>query len=210
MSQEPKIAASLGYRRPVDIPEDWIRETWAAQLTSADVIEASIVLYVVTDGHDLSKVEMAYLPPNGAELAYEVLRRVGEERLDQANGLHRLAIFQRVRDAPLGGLAAMLRHELRHAEQFHAFGPGLFELNGHLRAALGVGTRAAEREQYEVVPLEYDANRVAAAYAHANHGDELEGSSHSRGWWMSSDLVDKVGGEPALNKRREFREAKSR
>lgn len=167
-------SALARYRRPVEIPESWIRETWPAQLAIADVIEASTVLYVATGEHDLGNVEMAYLPPNGYELAYEVLRRVGEERLHDANGLHRLAVFQRVRDAPLGGLAAMLRHELRHAEQFNAYGPGLFELNGHLRAALGVGARAAEREHYEAMPLEYDANCVAAAYAREQHAGDLE------------------------------------
>lgn len=162
------------YGRRVEMPEAWLRQTWRAQLEAADVIEASTVLYVVTGDHDLGNVEMAYLPPNGYELSYEVLRRVGEERLHEGNGLHRLAVFERVRDAPLGGLAAMFRHELRHAEQFHVYGPGLFELNGHLRAALGVGTRAAECERYVAMPLEYDANRVAAAYAREQHVDCLE------------------------------------
>lgn len=158
----------------MQLDEHWIRETWARQLTDADVIEASTVVFVVTGDHDLDNVEMAYLPPNGHDLPYEVLRRVGDVRLHDYNGLHRFAIFQTVRDGSLGGFAAMLRHELRHAEQFHRYGPGLFELDGHLRAALDVHTRAAERDRYEAIPAEYDANRVAAAYARHHHHDELE------------------------------------
>ena len=101
-----------------------------------------------------------------------MLGDVGEQLLCEAAGLHRFGLYQVVADGPLGGFAAMLRHELRHAEQFHDFGPGLFELDGHLRAALGVDGLTAERDEYEAIPLEYDANRAAAAYAATQHGDE--------------------------------------
>jgi hypothetical protein len=158
----------------VELSQGWIEATWTGQLAVADVIEASTLLYVVAGDHDLDNVEMGYLPPNGYELRYDLLHRVGEERLHEDHGLHRFAIFQAVRDGPLGGFAAMLRHELRHAEQFHRYGPGLFELDGHLREALDVHARAAERERYESLPTEYDANKTAAEYARDHHADELE------------------------------------
>jgi hypothetical protein len=53
------------------------------------------------------------------------------------------------------------------------FGPGLFELNGDLRAALDVDSRAAERDLCESIPTEYDANRTAARYAREHHAGEL-------------------------------------
>jgi len=158
----------------VELDEQWIRETWAAQLADADLVEESTVLFVVSDEHDLDNVEMAYLPPNGHHLPYEVLRRVGEGRLHEYSGLHRFASFQTVRNGALTGFAAMLRHELRHAEQFHRYGSGLFELDGHLRAALDVHTRAAERDRYETVPIEYDANRVAASYVSDHHPEDQD------------------------------------
>jgi len=143
-------------------------------LATATIADATTVLFVVDGEHDLARVEAAYLPPNGYDLPYEVLRGVGEERLHQADGVHRFALFRTVADGPLGGFAAMLRHELRHAEQFREYGPGLFELDGHLRAALGLGRIAAERDAYESIPTEYDANRnAAAAHAHEPWADEL-------------------------------------
>jgi hypothetical protein len=157
----------------VELAEQWIRDSCGALLGDVDGIEASTVLYVVSGEHDLDNVETAYFPPNGHDLRYEVLRRVGSERLHEDDGLHRIALFKLVRDAPLGGLAAMLRHELRHAEQFHSYGAGLFELDGHLRAALDVHTRAAERELYESIPTEYDSNCVAARCAREHHAGEL-------------------------------------
>jgi hypothetical protein len=158
----------------MELSEECVREMWAAQLAVADVIEASTVLYVVTGAHDLDNVEMAYFPPNGHGLGYAVLHAVGEARLHEDDLLHRIALFQTVRDGPLGGFAAMLRHELRHAEQFHRYGPGLFELNGHLRVALGVHSRAGERALYDSMPAECDANKTAAQYAHEQFAEELE------------------------------------
>jgi hypothetical protein len=157
----------------LELPEQWIGETWTALAVSANVIEPSTVLFVVTGAHDLDNVETAYLPPNAHQPDYEALRRVGEQRLQEYNGLHRVALFKVVRDGDPAGFASMLRHELRHAEQFHRYGPGLFELNGHLRAALGVGTRADEMGLYESIPTEYDANKIAAAYAHEHYAGAL-------------------------------------
>jgi hypothetical protein len=157
----------------VDLERQWISDTWTQLLADAGLNEATTILFVVSGEHDLVRVETAYLSPNGYELSYEVLRAVGEQRLHEVNGLHRFAVFQMVAEGPLPGFAAMLRHELRHAEQLHEFGHGLFELDGHLRAALGVGRVAAEREQYEAIPIEYDANRIAAGYVRAHHGDAL-------------------------------------
>jgi hypothetical protein len=163
----------LDYRQGVELERQWISDTWSQLLGEGALNQATTVLFVVSGEHNLSRAEAAYLSPNGYELSYEVLRAVGEQRLHDVNGLHRFALFQGVADGPLHGFVAMLRHELRHAEQFHEFGPGLFELDGHLRAALGVGLIAAERERYESIPIEYDANRVAAAYVRAQDGDAL-------------------------------------
>ena len=156
------VTFSHRYRPRIELNAQWINETWAEILAGVAVSEVATVIFVVSGEHDLARVEAAYLPPNGYDLPYAVLRAVGEERLHEMNGLHRFALYQAVADGPLAGFAAMLRHELRHAEQFHEFGPGLFELEGHLRAALGVGRVPAEREQYESIPIEYDANRAAA------------------------------------------------
>jgi hypothetical protein len=157
----------------VELTRQWITDIWADLLAEAELADAATVLFVVTGEHDLESVEAAYLSPNGYALGYAVLRAVGEQRLHEATGLHRLALFQTVADGALGGFAAMLRHELCHGEQFGEFGPGLFELNGHLRAALGVGTDVAGREDYEAIPLEYDANRAAAAYVHPRPAGEV-------------------------------------
>jgi hypothetical protein len=158
----------------VELSDEWVAETWGELLATVDAsLAAAAILYVVRGEHDLTNVEAAYYAPNAQGLQYQVLRSVGEQQLHEANGLHRFALFQMVADGPLAGFAAMLRHELRHAEQFHEFGPGLFELDGHLRAALGVRGLAAEREEYEAIPLEYDANRAAAAYA-ATRAEERE------------------------------------
>jgi hypothetical protein len=156
----------------MQLAADWISATWAELLADGALPETSTVLYVVTGEHDLAHVEAAYLPPNAHDVRYHVLEGVGSQLHDDA-GLHRFALFQAVADGPLGGFAGMLRHELRHGEQHHEYGLALFELDGHLRHALGVHDGAADARVYRTIPVETDANRAAARFVRAHFADEL-------------------------------------
>jgi hypothetical protein len=147
----------------MELARAWIEETWAALLARSTLEAETPVLFVADAEHDLDFVEAAYLPPTGFANDYRIFAYVANE-LAAAQGLHRFALFSQVADGPTQGFAAMLCHELRHGEQDREWGGGLWELDGHLRAALDLHGPDGDRAAYLALPTEYDANAAAAAF----------------------------------------------
>lgn len=126
--------------------------------------ERCTVLLIVAAACPPERIEVAYLPPpDPSHLGAKVLEHVGLDRLQQYRNQHRID------DGPLGGYAAMLVHEARHAVQFEALGPDFDESDQLLRETL---LMLEWPIAYERLPSEIDANRTAANFVLERYPEE--------------------------------------
>jgi hypothetical protein len=130
----------------------------------AGVDPTAVVVFVVASRQPKGTTPLAYLNPAGVVRAdtVAVFRAVGGARAAGYEGVaHRLAVWRELPEFPTAALGPMLRHELEHARRFERSGPGFFEADDLLRAAV----RAAGGHGYARLPSELEANAASAAYA---------------------------------------------
>jgi|SRR5579884_323593 len=140
-----------------------------AALEDAAVYEDTAVLLLVAAATPADVSDYAYVPPgHWGQLEHRVARDVGD-RLNDFSDLHRFCVYAEI-DAPEAGPAVGLRHEAQHAFQFNLYGPHFFYLESIMRRAM---RRTGRMNEYSQIPSERDANRAAAAYAHARYPAEI-------------------------------------
>jgi hypothetical protein len=143
---------------------DHLRSELCAACADAGVDPRSVVVFVVPSRQPEETTPLAYLNP-AAEVRPDtvaVFRAVGTGRAARhAETAHRLAVWHDLPEFPAAALGPMLRHELEHARRFELSGPGFFEADDLLRAAV----RAAGGHGYELLPSELEANAASAEYA---------------------------------------------
>jgi hypothetical protein len=152
----------------------------------AGVPEEATVFFRVEGAPDSGQAEVAYVAPSDpGQLSYAVLQAVGGARLYEYRGLHRFATFREI-DASTGALAAGLRHEAQHANQFNRLGPHFVELDSILRGLVGTNDVFG----YEDIPSEREANLAAARFIHRRFHDDLEAMAEdSRFRQYTGDVV---------------------
>jgi len=146
---------------------------------------------LVHAGQDVDRFYLIPLPgapsPNGQKAAfYHAGPRIDEDadgmlhgtqlavaNTSEARRRHRVAAFTEIDwDDPLeeAVLAALLRHEVRHAEQFDSLGEEFFELYDLARTigSWKVGGMPRSATLYGLIPAEMDANTAAAKFLREN------------------------------------------
>jgi hypothetical protein len=152
------------------IPRNIHEQLFLEALDYVGLDERCIVLFLVPGPHPQNGPGIAYLPPpDPDQLDYVVFQRVGLDRLYEYRQQHRFAAFRKIDDAPLGAIGTELCHEARHGVQFDAYGPHFIEIDQILRRTL-----PNDPALYRQIPMEYDANRVAARFAGERYAGEVQ------------------------------------
>jgi hypothetical protein len=141
-----------------------IEAALTAACADAGVDPRTVVVWIVAAVRPPGTTPLAYLQPAGSVRAdtVRVFQAVGEERASHHRlRAHRLAVWGALPGIPEAALGPMLRHELEHARRWEVSGPGFFEADDLLRAAV----RAAGGEGYGALPSEREANAATAAYS---------------------------------------------
>src|SRR5712692_2748657 len=179
----------------MNLDDHWIQDTWQRLVCGTTVPEQRTVLFVVTGERDYELSEAAHLRPGAIEPANletssAVLREVGIERLNASallEGVHRFGLFQSLDAAPLSAVEAVLRHELRHAEQYDELGLRFWEIDAALRVAM-----RAHGDRYRQIPTERDADRAAALLLRSQHHADLPAIREDPRFAHYADVPDSI------------------
>ncbi|WP_445152447.1 hypothetical protein [Baekduia sp. Peel2402] len=162
---------------------DALVDLWHDVVDQAGVDEDRFMLLAVSGDPEHGGAKAAWFWPRLRVYAHHnVLTPGAAKEANQPANLrrHRVAIYSDFdAEDPVAAarIAAMLRHEVRHAQQFDACGKELFELDHILeevseRAAPGASNA---RDLYWAKPIELDANRAAAMYLRDRRPDTIAG-----------------------------------
>jgi hypothetical protein len=154
-------------------PPDNLAAIWLSALDDAGIDPDDAVL-IWRDGPAPVDVNQAEAWPRGEEIEAEVDGEELDERLAWANDdrhrdLRRVVVWT---GRPDEALAALIRHELEHTQQFDEIGGERLRLL-HGRAVEELRRHGGRTNRgYNAIPMERDANRAGAVFARRCYGDD--------------------------------------
>jgi hypothetical protein len=153
-----------------------IEEIWIAATTDAGLDTDGCLLYVLDGqqsetgygGMHFQRVLHIY---ESDDLGDDINALLDELNAEEQIDATRILVW---RDRTIAGRAAMIRHELEHAVQNEANGPGVEALYHLAKSVLAVrvGGLAGGGLLYTTIPNELDANAAAAMFVRARYGND--------------------------------------
>jgi hypothetical protein len=172
------------------LANDAIQEEVAAALADAGFEAEQVFLHVhereyMPNGRPSGHYRPRQLADAADELGLDD-RELAKLNATEALARHRLVLYGDYGPEPEGRcwFAALLRHELEHAQQFEAIGDAAFELSQLIDTVheARFGEVPEEKYLYRAKPDEQDANAAAATYLADRYPDALH-VLHTDAWY---------------------------